>query len=77
MPVTLADTELEPICRSVVQEVEIAALREQIRLLDQTRIGPILCGEADVLHGGPPVTALMRRQSAWVSAGSSMATRGE
>ncbi len=25
MPVTLADTELEPICRSVVQEVEIAA----------------------------------------------------
>jgi anaerobic selenocysteine-containing dehydrogenase len=30
----------------------------KVRMLDQSRIGPILCGEADALAGGPPVTAL-------------------
>jgi anaerobic selenocysteine-containing dehydrogenase len=30
-----------------------------IRLLDQSRIGPVLCGDADALAGGPPVTALL------------------
>jgi anaerobic selenocysteine-containing dehydrogenase len=30
-----------------------------IRALDQSRIGPILCGDADALMGGPPVTALL------------------
>ncbi len=29
-----------------------------VRMLDQSRIGPILCGDADALAGGPPVTAL-------------------
>ncbi|HXW40674.1 MAG TPA: molybdopterin oxidoreductase family protein [Xanthobacteraceae bacterium] len=29
-----------------------------IRMLDQSRIGPILTGEAEALQGGPPVTAL-------------------
>jgi anaerobic selenocysteine-containing dehydrogenase len=29
-----------------------------VRMLDQSRIGAILCGEADALAGGPPVTAL-------------------
>jgi anaerobic selenocysteine-containing dehydrogenase len=29
-----------------------------VRMLDQSRIGAILCGDADVLAGGPPVTAL-------------------
>ena len=29
-----------------------------IRMLDQSRIGPILTGDADALKGGPPVTAL-------------------
>jgi anaerobic selenocysteine-containing dehydrogenase len=29
-----------------------------VRMLDQSRIGAILCGEADALFGGPPVTAL-------------------
>jgi anaerobic selenocysteine-containing dehydrogenase len=28
------------------------------RMLDQSRIGAILCGDADALAGGPPVTAL-------------------
>jgi anaerobic selenocysteine-containing dehydrogenase len=30
-----------------------------VRLLDQSRIGPILDGDADALQGGPPVTALL------------------
>ncbi len=30
-----------------------------IRMLDQSRIGPILTGEAEALQGGPPVTALL------------------
>jgi anaerobic selenocysteine-containing dehydrogenase len=35
------------------------AVDPSIRMLDQSRIGPILCGEAGALHGGPPVTALL------------------
>ncbi|HLN07621.1 MAG TPA: molybdopterin-dependent oxidoreductase, partial [Xanthobacteraceae bacterium] len=31
----------------------------KIRLLDQSRIGPVLCADADALAGGPPVTALL------------------
>ncbi len=31
---------------------------KSIRVLDQSRIGPILCGNRDDLQGGPPVTAL-------------------
>jgi anaerobic selenocysteine-containing dehydrogenase len=30
-----------------------------IRQLDQSRIGAILCGDPDALHGGPPVTAML------------------
>jgi anaerobic selenocysteine-containing dehydrogenase len=30
-----------------------------VRMLDQSRIGAILCGEADALADGPPVTALL------------------
>jgi anaerobic selenocysteine-containing dehydrogenase len=30
-----------------------------IRRLDQSRIGEVLCGEADALLGGPPVTAML------------------
>jgi len=35
------------------------AVDPEIRALDQSRIGPILCGDADALRGGPPVTALL------------------
>jgi anaerobic selenocysteine-containing dehydrogenase len=31
---------------------------DTVRVLDQSRIGPILLGETDALKGGPPVTAL-------------------
>ena len=30
-----------------------------IRQLDQSRTGPVLCGDADALKGGPPVTAMI------------------
>ena len=32
---------------------------ESVRILDQSRLGPILCGEADALAGGPPVRAML------------------
>ncbi|PWB57088.1 MAG: dehydrogenase [Bradyrhizobiaceae bacterium] len=35
------------------------AVDPAIRVLDQSRIGPILCGDADALGHGPPVTALL------------------
>ena len=34
------------------------ALDRSVRLLDQSRIGPILTGDRDALMGGPPVDAL-------------------
>src|ERR1700739_560836 len=34
-------------------------LDPRIRVLDQSRIGPILCADVDALMGGPPVTALI------------------
>lgn len=40
--------------------IEGHALRDPtVRMLDQSRIGPILEGDADALAGGPPVTALL------------------
>jgi anaerobic selenocysteine-containing dehydrogenase len=30
-----------------------------VRLLDQSKIGPVLCGDADALCGGPPVEAML------------------
>src|SRR6201998_320055 len=30
-----------------------------VRMLDQSRVGAVLCGEADALRGGPPVQALI------------------
>jgi anaerobic selenocysteine-containing dehydrogenase len=43
--------------RTLIEGLDV--IDPKIRVLDQTRIGPILCGEADVLHGGPPVTAML------------------
>jgi anaerobic selenocysteine-containing dehydrogenase len=34
------------------------ACDEKVRVLDQSRIGPVLCGDPDDLQGGPPITAL-------------------
>lgn len=35
------------------------AVDSSVRSLDQSRIGAILCGDADALMGGPPVTAML------------------
>jgi anaerobic selenocysteine-containing dehydrogenase len=40
--------------------IEGGDLRDpSIRMLDQSRIGAVLCGDADALKGGPPVAALL------------------
>jgi anaerobic selenocysteine-containing dehydrogenase len=40
--------------------IEGTELRDRsVRMLDQSRVGPILCGDADALAGGPPVTAML------------------
>ena len=33
------------------------------RVLDQSRIGPVLCGDPDALAGGPPVTAMLMQNA--------------
>ncbi|MFO1082836.1 MAG: molybdopterin oxidoreductase family protein [Reyranellaceae bacterium] len=48
------------------------------RVLDQSRIGPILCGEAGALAGGPPVAAMLMQNanSANVAPDSGAVARG-
>jgi len=43
--------------KTLIEGLDVAD--PKIRALDQSRIGPILCGDADALMGGPPVTALL------------------
>jgi len=42
--------------RSMIEGLDV--LDRSVRVLDQSRIGPILVGERDALKGGPPVDAL-------------------
>lgn len=42
--------------RSMIEGLDV--IDPSIRVLDQSRIGAILTGDAEALHGGPPVTAL-------------------
>ena len=48
------------------------------RVLDQSRIGPILCGDAEALAGGPPVMAMLMQNanSANVAPDSAAVARG-
>ena len=39
------------------------ALKPEIRALDQSRIGGILLGDADALHHGPPVNAMLMQNA--------------
>ena len=43
--------------KTLIEGLDAAA--PGIRLLDQSRIGPVLCGDPRDLKGGPPVTALL------------------
>ncbi|MEF2070950.1 molybdopterin-containing oxidoreductase family protein [Consotaella aegiceratis] len=41
-------------------EITGKALKDpSVRSLDQCRLGAVLCGDADALYGGPPVTAML------------------
>ena len=42
--------------KSLIEGLDVADPR--VRVLDQSRIGPVLTGDPDDLKGGPPVTAL-------------------
>ena len=54
------------------------ALDPAIRVLDQSRIGPVLTGEAHALQGGPPVAAMLMQNanSANVAPDSHLVRRG-
>lgn len=43
--------------RSLIEGTDM--IDPSIRMLDQSRIGAILCGDADALFNGPPVTAML------------------
>ena len=50
-------TALYPLDRTLIEGLEL--VDPALRALDQSRLGPILTGDADALHGGPPVTAML------------------
>ena len=50
-------TGIYPLDRTLIEGLDV--LDPTVRELDQSRLGPILVGEADALNGGPPVTALL------------------
>jgi anaerobic selenocysteine-containing dehydrogenase len=50
-------TGIYPLDRSLIEGTDV--MDRSIRELDQSRLGPILTGDAEALEGGPPVTALL------------------
>ncbi len=50
-------TGIYPLDRSLIEGLDV--VDSTVRELDQSRLGPILTGDADALNGGPPVTALL------------------
>ena len=50
-------TGIYPLDRSLIEGTDV--MDPSIRALDQSRLGPILTGDADALGGGPPVTAML------------------
>ncbi len=46
-----------PIDKTLIEGLDL--LDTSVRDLDQSRLGPILTGDADALKGGPPVTAML------------------
>lgn len=50
-------TGLYPLNRTLIEGLD--CVDTSLRDLDQSRLGPILMGEADALKGGPPVTAML------------------
>lgn len=54
------------------------AIDPSVRVLDQSRIGAVLCGEPDALRGGPPVDAMLMQNanSATVAPDTAKVLRG-
>ena len=54
------------------------AVDTSVRMLDQSRIGAVLCGEPDALRGGPPVEAMLMQNanSATVAPDTAKVLRG-
>ncbi len=50
-------TGIYPLDRSLIEGTDV--MDKSVRELDQSRLGPILCGDADALAHGAPVTALL------------------
>ena len=50
-------TGIYPLDRTLIEGLDL--VDRSVRDLDQSRLGPILTGDADALKGGPPVTALL------------------
>ncbi len=50
-------TAIYPLDRSLIEGLDV--MDRSIRTLDQSRLGPILTGDAEALQGGPPVTAML------------------
>jgi anaerobic selenocysteine-containing dehydrogenase len=50
-------TGIYPLDRSLIEGLDM--VDRSVRELDQSRLGPILTGDAEALKGGPPVTALL------------------
>ncbi len=52
-----AHNAVYPIDKTLIEGLDVED--KSIRALDQSRLGPILTGDADALHNGPPVTAML------------------
>jgi anaerobic selenocysteine-containing dehydrogenase len=50
-------TAIYPLDRTLIEGLD--RVDHSIRALDQSRLGPILTGDAEALQGGPPVTAML------------------
>ena len=50
-------TGIYPIDRTLIEGLDV--MDKSLRDLDQSRLGPILTGDAEALKGGPPVTAML------------------
>jgi anaerobic selenocysteine-containing dehydrogenase len=50
-------TAIYPLDRTLIEGLDL--VDRSIRALDQSRLGPILTGDREALHGGPPVTAMI------------------
>ena len=50
-------TALYPLDRTLIEGLDL--VDRSIRALDQSRLGVILTGDREALHGGPPVTAML------------------